>query len=154
QPMAILQLMERGSLICQCNMSPVPSAAAGDHTPVGQFESDIQKSLGKKFRRFISQEQLPSTEGRFVYRVAVEGEVELATSKKSEDGKSSTSSMIQVPMNWVYYLCADRSGRQMSFVFSVEPPLMEQLGGRDRQMVETLEFYRPVTAASPTPAGQ
>lgn len=147
-PTAILRLMERGSLICQCNMSPIANAAAGDHTPVEQFESDIQKSLGKKFRRVVSQDQIPSTDGRFIYRVVVEGEVELATSKKAEDGKSSTSSTIQVPMNWIYYLCAERTGRQMSFVFSVEPPLVEQLAERDRKMVESLEFYRPVTAST------
>lgn len=135
---AILRLMGLGSLICQCNLAPVPPAAAGSHTPLDQFEADIQTSLGPRFRSIVSKEQVPTQDGRFIYRIVVDGEVELTGSKGS----------VKVPMNWIYYLCADPGGQQVSFVFSVEPALMEQLAGRDRAMVESVEFFRPVTSAA------
>ena len=48
---AILRLMENGSLICQCNLSPIAAAAPGQHTPIEQFEADIQQALGERFQQ-------------------------------------------------------------------------------------------------------
>lgn len=129
-PVAILRLVERGSLVCQCNVSPLPQAAAGQHVPLDQFEADVQQSLGKRFQKILAKERLPARDGGLLFRIVVEGEVELAGNKAAA----------RVPMHWIYYLVADRQGRQASFVFSVEPALLEQLGGRDLEIVESLRF--------------
>ncbi|REJ89345.1 MAG: hypothetical protein DWQ29_07660 [Planctomycetota bacterium] len=129
---AILRLMEQGSLICQCNISPVASAQPGKHTPLEQFEADIQQALGDRFRKFSSREQIPTDDGRSLFRVVAEGEVTL----KSE------SEQVTIPMQWIYYLCADRTGQQLSFVFTIEPAYLELLNGRDVEMVRSLRFVK------------
>ncbi len=130
---AILRLVDAGSLISQCNVSPIAKAAAGQHTPLDQFESDIQMSLGKRFKSFVGREQIPVDDGRMIFRVMVDGEVML-------EGKAGTATL---PMNWIYYLIADPQGNQASFVFSIEPNLLEQLGTKDRDIVSSTQFYRP-----------
>ncbi|MFG0333888.1 MAG: hypothetical protein ACF8TS_11045, partial [Maioricimonas sp. JB049] len=129
----ILRRMERGSLIAQCNCSPVPMVKAGQQTPADQFEADIQRSLGERFREIRARERVPTDDGRMITRVIVGGSVEL----KGDKG------IVDIPMMWIYYLVTDPSGRQMSFVFSVEPDLFEQLGDRDVAMVKSVRFIQP-----------
>jgi hypothetical protein len=129
-PVAILRLVELGSLVSQCNVSPAPSAVPGQTTPLERFESDIEQSLGERFREILSRERIPTEDGRLIYRVVAAGNVVI----KSNKGRSD------IPMNWIYYLVAHPQGRQASFVFSVEPPLLEQLKDQDRELVLSLRF--------------
>ncbi len=129
-PVAILRLVELGSLIAQCNLSPVPNTVPGRPTPLEKFEADIEASLGERFGEFVSREKIPTTDGRQIYRAEVTGNVVM----------KSTKGRIDLPMHWIYYLVSDPQGRQASFVFSVEPPLLEQLKGRDQELVTSLKF--------------
>jgi len=137
-PMAILRLVELGSLIAQCNFSPAPPAPDGKTTPLEQFEADVQQSLGERFGEIVSREKIPTNDGRQIFRLEVAGNVVIKSAKGRAD----------IPMVWVYYLVAEPTGRQASFVFSVEPKLMEQLKGRDRELVTSLKFTAPVRNAS------
>ncbi len=128
----ILRLMENGGLICQCNIAQFPTAPPGQHTPLEQFEGDIERSLGKHFKAIAARDKLPTDDGRLIYRVVVEGVNTLVSDKES----------VEVPMEWHYYLCAAPTGRQLRFVFTIEPKLVEQLGERDAEMVKSLRFLK------------
>ncbi len=128
----IFRLMENGSLICQSNVAKLPTAAPGKHASIDQFESDIQTSLGKRFKSLKPREQMPAEDGRIIYRVVAEGQTTLAGDKGA----------VEVPMQWHYYLLAAPSGQQLSFVFAIEPPLVEQLKDRDLEMVQSVRFTR------------
>ena len=122
---AIFRLMEQGSLVAQVNVSPIPAAVAGSHTPEDQFLADIKKSLGKKLKAVKSTEQLPArnaADRRYLLKVIIEGEA---------DG---------VPMTWHYYLCASPTGQQVAFVFAIETKQLEKFGNRDQTIVRLLEF--------------
>lgn len=119
---AVLRLLDRGSLIAQCNISPIPSVAAGEHTPLERFQADIQTSLGEKLKTIHPAEKLPATNGRIVYRVVAEG------------------TAAELPMQWIYYLCASPSGKQLSLVFAVESQLLDALDSQDRKIVQSLRF--------------
>jgi hypothetical protein len=127
----ILRLMDRGNLICQCNISPVASVSPGQATPPEQFESDVRQALGKRLLQVNAREQIPA-EGATIVRLVTSGEIELA-------GEQAT---VKLPMNWIYYLCTDTSGKQVSFVFSIEPAYLEALAGRDLAMVKSLRFVK------------
>lgn len=130
-PVAILRLVELGSLVAQCNFSPAPAAPGGNMTPLEVFEMDIQKSLGERFGEIVSRETIPLDDGRKFYRVAANGHVMFRSEKDRAE----------IPMTWIYYLVANKDGKQASFVFSVEPALLEQLGNRDRELVQSLKFH-------------
>lgn len=138
-PVAIFRMMKQGSLIAQCNVSPVASAAPGQTPPLEKFEADVAQSLGDRLGNVISREKLPSEKGRQIFRLAVSGNVMM----KSEGGDRKP-----LAMNWIYYLVSDANGRQASFVFSVEPALLEQLGTVDREVVSSIEFLAPQQSAS------
>ncbi len=121
----VLRLLENGSLIAQCNASRIVPAAPGRHTPEAQFQDDIRKTLGGKLKSIVKAEQLKVKDARFLYRVTAVGE---------SNG---------IPMQWIYYLCAGPSGRQVSFVFTVESKLTDRLGNRDLGIVSSLEFLSP-----------
>jgi hypothetical protein len=125
---AVLRLMEQGSLIAQVNIAPIPSAAAGRHTSEEQFQADIRRNLGNRLKAITKVETLPpqnSADRRYLHRVTVEG---------TSDG---------LPMTWLYYLCAAPTGQQWSLVFAVETKNLEKFGARDMQMVRLLEFLPP-----------
>jgi hypothetical protein len=128
----IFRLMENGSLICQSNVAKLPTAAPGKHASIDQFEADIQASLGKRFKSLKPREKMPAEDGRIIYRVVAEGQTTLASEKGATE----------IPMQWNYYLLAAPSGQQLSFVFAIEPQLVEQLKDRDLEMVQSVRFIR------------
>ena len=128
---AVLRLLEKGSLIAQCNISRIPQTTPGNHTPEDQFQADIRQSLGERLTQITRAEQIKTGDDRYLYRVTAEG-----TANK-------------IDMVWIFYLCAAPDGRQVSFVFAVEKKLLEQLDNRDLGMVSNLQFTRTV---GPQPA--
>lgn len=129
---AVLRLMEHGSLLAQVNVSPIPAAAAGSHTPEEQFQTDIRQSLGKRLKSITKAEPIKprnANDRRFLFRVTADGEA---------DG---------VPMTWFYHLCASPNGQQVSFVFAVETKNLEKFNNRDLSLVRLLEFVPTRQAA-------
>ncbi|MEX1096371.1 MAG: hypothetical protein WED34_10000 [Planctomycetales bacterium] len=120
--LAILRLVEQGSLVAQCNVASIASAAPGEHTSAEQFQKDIRASLGERFSRIAEATRIDTGDARYLYRVTAEG----AAGEK--------------PMTWIYYLCADPGGRQVSFVFAVESELREQLGDRPDEIARSVRF--------------
>ncbi len=119
---AVLRLIEQGSLVAQCNLTPIRPAAAGEHVSPEQFQDDIRTSLGPQFKSVEKAEPIPTGDKRFLYRVTVNGEANKA------------------PITWIYYLCAAPSGLQTSCVFAVNSTLLKRLGNRDEEMMKSLKF--------------
>jgi hypothetical protein len=55
-------------------------------------------------------------------------------------------------MQWIYYLVANGDGRQIAFVFSLDPRQADELDNRDLAIVAGLEFLPP--RAKPAPAAK
>ncbi|QDT56037.1 hypothetical protein Pan44_40870 [Caulifigura coniformis] len=127
---AIFRLMDKGSIIAQCNMSPIAGATAGQHVPLDQFENDIKTSLGARLDSIRAKEQLNVDTGMKVFRVIADGKHTIAGPKEK----------VVIPTTWIYYLCAAPSGKQASFVFAVESKLVDQMGSRDEELVRSLQF--------------
>lgn len=121
---AILRRLDSGQLQAQCNLSTTPSVAAGTVTSREDFVRDVQRTLGPRLRSVVSVESLPPKAGGALrgWRVNASG---------IDHG---------LPMHWFYYLCADRSGRQVSLVFAVETSRLKAWGRRDRDLVAGLSF--------------
>ena len=126
---AVLRLLDKGSLIAQCNVSPIPAAAAGKHTPEEQFQSDIFSALGDKLKSITKAEQVKTDNGLYLFRVTAIGEAE------------------GIPMHWFYHLCAAPSGQQAAFAFSVETKMLERFAQHDIDLVKSVRFL-PATPMS------
>lgn len=120
---AVLRLLEKGSLIAQCNVTRIAAAPAGEHTPEKEFQNDIRRALGDRLKSITRAEEIQvAGDPRFLYRVTAVGQ---------SNG---------IDMHWFYYLCAAPSGRQASFVFAVETKLLDRLAGRDLAIVADMQF--------------
>ena len=131
---AILRMLDAGRPIAQCNIKKLPDASPGEHVPEEQFRSDVQKTLGQNFQEFIQSEKIKVRDELFVYRVIAVGTVD----RRNEKGEA-----VVAPMQWIYYLVANADGRQLAFVFTVDPTLAEDLKNRDLSIVGGLEFLKP-----------
>jgi hypothetical protein len=128
---AVLRLVEKGSLIAQCNVSKVPQVAAGSHTPEQTFQGDVQTALAGQLQKIVKAEQLETTDGRWLYRV------------------TGTGTSNNRPMTWYYYLCAAPDGRQVAYAFSLETRFVEQFANRDLGFARSLTFgSRSTTTAA------
>lgn len=127
---AVLRMMDKGSLIAQCNITPIGPAPAGKHIGEQQFQGDLQKAIGPDFQKIEKAEIIPTQDQRFVFRVIASGEASQKTSK----------GINKIPVNWIYYLIANADGRQMVLVFTVENTLVERLQNRDINLALGIDF--------------
>ncbi|HET6426622.1 MAG TPA: hypothetical protein VFG20_23220, partial [Planctomycetaceae bacterium] len=126
---SILRLLDDGLFIAQLNMSPIPSAKAGEHTTPEVFIADIRQSLGDRLRAISKSEVVPSKDRRYIYKVVAEG----------ANGERQ--------LTWIYYLIADPSGKQASMLISLDRELVEKLGQRDLELAQSLRFGPPPVTA-------
>lgn len=106
----------------------LPKDQPGKHVPEEQFQKDIVRSLGDKLTKVVSAEEIETDDGRFLYRVVATG---------NSNGRE---------MHWIYYLCTDPDGRQVSFVFSTETELLETLNERDIDLIRTIEWPKATSS--------
>lgn len=129
EQVAIFRLLDQGLFVTQCNLSPIPSAKAGEHTSEQVFQNDIQQSLGTRLKVLGAGETLKSADDYYIYRITAEGVIG------------------ERPLTWIYYLIAAPSGRQASVMFAIDTPLVEKLGQRDREFVQSIRFGAPRTTS-------
>lgn len=122
QDAAVLRKVEGGELIAQCNLSSLPQAKPDKLVKLDDFQEDIKRVLGDKFKAFIEARQSLDESNRRVLRVMVSG----------------TDS--ELPILWNYYHIADQEGHQAGFVFTYEEKYTDRLGKSDRELVDMMRF--------------
>ena len=132
---ASMRMLDRGNLIAQCNVSPIPAAEAGESIPLPQFEKDIRSALGERLQSIESSDRIRLPDGSIMLRVIAAGRVN------------------EADMYWRYYLRAAPDGRQVSFLFAVEKSVLDLLGEDDRRLVDNVAFP-PIRPASRSATGR
>jgi len=126
-----LRYVDRGELIAQCNVAPLAPVAPGKQITLEKFQADVEKALGDGFGEFVSASQRPNEKDYRIIKVVARGEVS------------------KLPLQWHYYLVADKHGRQVVFTFTVEGPLVERFGNADDELVQSFEFVEHEVAMTP-----
>ncbi len=120
----VMRLIERGELVAQCNVSPLPDVEPGSKT-LEEFQREVRKSLGEHFGEFQRANEAQTSTGLEIYEVAVQGTAE------------------GLPVYWTYFLVHDDTGRRLAFAFTVEEQLAGALAEKDRELVSGVEFFAP-----------
>lgn len=129
----VLRLVDRGDLVAQCNLSPLPPLAAGRQLSLEEFQDDIRQSLGESFQQFADAQQGVEA-GRRQLRVVALGQAS------------------ELPIQWIYYHISDDQGRRAAAVFTIESELVERFAEADRPLLAGVEFVAPppeLVAATP-----
>jgi hypothetical protein len=130
--LTILRMADGGAYVAQCNIS---SAAPGEGKQVtlAEFQEDIRRALAKSFRQFVKASQTVTKDEYQVYRVAAQGEAS------------------GVPIQWIYYRVADKLGRQVVILFTVEANMDERFKASDIDLVRAIRFIDAKAATKPQP---
>jgi len=135
-----MRMVDHGDVLARCGISPLPKGKPEEIVSLEEFQADIERGLGESFGEFVSAGVRMNSENYRVYRVVVSGQaramVEVADKK---DGKTKAEEQT-VPIQWRYYLVAERGGRRLVFVFSMEEALADRFGGEDLKLVDSLVF--------------
>lgn len=132
--LAIMRRVDRGEFVAQCNIQTLDDAKPEQNVPLTEFQEDIRQGLGDNFKEFLQASERPAGEDTRIYRVVAAGEVE------------------ELPIHWIYYLVADKRGRQVVLVFTIEAGLLEKFGAADEEIVSALQLDPPKESPKPTPA--
>lgn len=141
---AVLRLLDRGSLLAQCNISPITPAKPGEHMGEKEFQREVEKAIGKDFRRILKAETLPTQDDRYIYRVTSIGE----TDQPLPNGETK-----KIPLQWIYYLIASPTGQQIVLVMTLEPESEARFENQDISLALGMQFIANDTG-NPTPANK
>lgn len=139
---AVLRLLDRGSLLAQCNVAPIKPAKPGEHMGEKEFQQEVQRAIGKDFRRIVQAEVVPSGDDRYIYRVTSVGETE----QPVPGGDSK-----KISLQWIYYLIAAPTGQQIVLVLTLEPESEKRFENQDISLALGMQFMTS-DRVSPTPA--
>jgi hypothetical protein len=120
--LAVLRLVERGELVAQGNVAPMPGGQPGQVTTLPKFQAEVQKALGRHFGQFTSASERTHPAGYVHYRLVAVGQVG------------------ELPIEWRYHLLADTTGRQFVLACTLEPDLAELFADADETLVAGFEF--------------
>ena len=122
--LTVLRYVKAGSLIAQCNLSPLKESKAEGHLSEAAFRDLVRKGLGERLKSIVRSHTITDEDGFYLHRIVAEGESQ------------------KIGMTWFYYLAASKN-RQMLFFVAVETELKDKLAGADLELVKTLQFQTP-----------
>jgi hypothetical protein len=121
----VMRLIDRGELVAQCNLTPLPRLDEGKTVTIEEFQAEIQKSLGKRFDHFETVAEGKGAGGIKVLKVFVAGIVS------------------DIPIQWRYYLVIAPDGHRLAITYTLENELVQRFADADAAMTESIEFDNP-----------
>lgn len=122
--LTVLRFVKGGSLVAQCNLSPLDAPKDGQPMTESEFRELVKKGLGESLKSIASSHSIPAENATQLHRIVAKGESQ------------------KIDMTWHYYLAASE-GRQMLFFVAFESDLKEQLAEADLKLVKTLRIQKP-----------
>jgi hypothetical protein len=118
---AVLRLMDRGDFVAQVSITPWDKAKKGEHLSAEEFKQAMARTSGWRPERELQAGVVPATDGRWVYRLSVQGQL---------DG-------LAVLQN--FYLVAAPTGEQVVLTFTLTAKQADKLGARDLSLAGSIE---------------
>lgn len=112
----VMRLVDRGALVAQCSILPLPRTASEKPTSVEQVSRDVEASLGEQFGHIATAEESTRDDGTRVVRVMAEGTAE---------GR---------PFRWIHQLLTDQEGHRLAVTCMLEPAMADRFGGADLEL--------------------
>lgn len=132
---AILKLVDKNSLVAQCNITRLAKLDEGTQLTMEAFQADIKTALGEQFEDYIESSENINSSGLRVMRSIVMGKAE------------------EVPIQWIYNHVSDDTGRRYLFVFTLGGNQVENFAAADVQLTSSFSLLpEPDMEAQPTVA--
>jgi hypothetical protein len=116
----VLRLVDRGALVAQCSILPLPRSAPETPPTVEQVSRDVENSLGDQFGHIATADASTRDDGTKVVRVMAEGTAE---------GR---------PFRWIHQVLTSPAGHHLALTCMLEPSMSERFGGADVELAAGL----------------
>jgi hypothetical protein len=117
-----LKLVENNRTLAYCTITNLADMEPGRQLSMEGYQSDIQKTLGKRFGQFLEADERLSQTGLRMMRIVTLGSVE------------------GVPVQWIHILLSNDGGRHLSLAYTMNQSSAEEFGTQEMQMAGSLEF--------------
>ena len=118
----VMRLIDRGELVAQCNINPLPRVEEGKSVSIEDFQAEVKKSLGKRFDHFDTVAEGKGAGRMKMLKVIASGTVS------------------DIAIQWRYYLAIAPDGRRLAMSYTMENDLVERFADADTAMTESIEF--------------
>ena len=129
----VLRLADRGALLAQCSILPLPRSAPETPPTVEQVSRDVENSLGDQFGHIATADASTRDDGTKVVRVMAEGTAE---------GR---------PFRWIHQVLTSPAGHHLAVTCMLEPSMAERFGGADLELAAGLVLLDSKPNSSDTP---
>lgn len=116
----VMRLVDRGALVAQCSILPLPRINADSPPTEETVCSDVRRSLADQFGHLAESAADTRDDGTRVARVVADG---------SADGR---------PFRWIHHVVTGSGGHQVAVTFMLEQAVADRFAAADRQLVEGL----------------
>jgi hypothetical protein len=117
----VMRLVDRGTLVAQCSVLPLPrAAAAASAGEEDDVRNDVRRSLGDQFGAIVESEAATRDDGTRLVRVVADG---------AAAGR---------PFRWIHHVATAGGGYRAAVTFMLEPALADRFGAADRELVAGL----------------
>lgn len=118
----VLRLVEKGEFTAQATVTAWQKAAPGRHASPDEFKAMLAKLPGWEPDGSMTEGQIPTDAGRWIYRVAGQGK---------QDG---------LPVVQLFYLLAGPGGDQVAVTVVAQPEKANRLSPKDLILVNAIDF--------------
>lgn len=125
----VMRLMDRGALVAQCSILPLPRTAAEKPPELETVRRDVERSLGDQFGQITAAEATTRGDGTRVVRIVAEGTAE------------------DRPFRWIHQVLTDPAGYRAAVTCMHEPAMADRFGIADRELVAGLVLVADRAAA-------
>ena len=130
----VMRLVDRGALVAQCSILPLPRTAADAAPSAETVRGDVERSLGDQFGRITAAEESTRDDGTRVVRVIAEG---------TADDR---------PFRWVHQVLTDPAGYRAAVTCMHEPAMADRFAIADREIAAGLVLLPDRPAERPRKA--
>lgn len=129
----VMRLVDRGALIAQCSILPLPRSAPETPPTVEQVSRDVEFSLGEQFGHLATADASTRDDGTRVVRVMAEGAAE---------GR---------PFRWIHQVLTNSQGHRLAVTCMLEPAMADRFGGADLELAAGLVVLDSAAVSGDTP---
>lgn len=116
----VMRLVDRGALVAQCSVLPLPRTAAEKSPGEDDVRNDVRRSLGDQFGTIVESEATTRDDGTRLVRVVADG---------SAGGR---------PFRWIHHVVTAPGGQRAAVTCMLEPALADRFAAADRELVAGL----------------
>jgi hypothetical protein len=118
----VLRLVERGEFVAQATITVWRKVDPGKHSTIDEFRKAVGQSPGWVAGKTVTDGELPTGEGRWLYRTMVDGKID------------------DQPAVQTFYLLAGPRGDQVAVTVVTRPDKAKVVGTRDLDLVKAIEL--------------